>query len=155
MGKKTWQEKLTENKGLPRVEKLTGKLAEKWGQGTMVIPAPLEVDELMRQVPRGRLTTIKQLREKLAQKHGTTIACPLTTGIFAWLAAQAAEEQCTQGKSREEITPWWRTLKSDGLLNPKFPGGGQLQKQLLEEEGFTVVPRGKNNSGVADYQKYI
>ena len=54
----------------------------------MVIPAPIEVDEIMRGVRKGKLTTIDQIREKLAEKHRVTIACPLTTGIFAWIAAE-------------------------------------------------------------------
>ena len=57
----------------------------------------------------------------LAIKHHTTIGCPLTTGIFAWISAHAAEEQQQQGA--REITPYWRTLKTGGLLNEKYPGG--------------------------------
>jgi hypothetical protein len=43
--KPTWQEKLNDSKGLPKVEELNGKMSKKWGTGTLVIPAPLEVDE--------------------------------------------------------------------------------------------------------------
>ncbi|MEM2999158.1 MAG: hypothetical protein QXV09_00525 [Candidatus Bathyarchaeia archaeon] len=59
----------------------------------MVIPAPIEVDELMRKVPVGKLVTINEIRAALARKHGAIIGCPLTTGIFAWVAAHAAEER--------------------------------------------------------------
>jgi hypothetical protein len=47
----------------------------------MVIPAPREVDEVMRRVPRGRLITVNQIRAALARKHGVDTACPITTGI--------------------------------------------------------------------------
>ena len=91
--RKTWKEKLADSKDLPKIQEIPERLKGKWGSGDFVIPAPLEVDELMRRVPKGKLTTINHLRMALAKKHDATIACPLTTGIFAWLAANAAEEE--------------------------------------------------------------
>ena len=73
------------------------KWRERWGEGQMLIPAPLEVNALMRTVPRGKLTTIEQIRECLARKHGAAVACPMTTGIFAWIAAHAANESEASG----------------------------------------------------------
>ncbi|MBN2240096.1 MAG: hypothetical protein JW712_10010 [Dehalococcoidales bacterium] len=70
--KKTWKEKLHEGKEA-QVEEISGDMSQKWGTGTFVIPAPLEVDELMRAVPRGKLITINQIRESVARKHGATI----------------------------------------------------------------------------------
>src|SRR3989442_14302707 len=93
--RKTWQEKLDDSKDLPRVEIIPERLKARWGTGTFVIPAPKEVNELMRRVPKGKLTTINQLRAALAAKHSATIACPITTGttgIFAWIGTNAAEE---------------------------------------------------------------
>ena len=151
--KKSWKEKLLDTKDLPKVVPLSGKLAEKWGEGTLAIPSPLEVNEIMRSVPRGKLITINQIREKIAVKHGATVGCPITTGIFAWIAAHAAEEERAEGKKR--ITPWWRTLKEGGVLNPKYPGGIQRQMELLEAEGHTVVPKGKKNFRVVDFDKKL
>lgn len=142
-----------DSKDLPKVRKLTGKMAEKWGEGTIAIPAPIEVYELMRKVPKGKLTTINKLREKIALKHNATVGCPITTGIFAWIAAHAAEEERAEGKKR--ITPWWRTLKTGGILNPKYPGGVQKQMELLEAEGHSIVPKGKKNFRVLDYEKKL
>jgi hypothetical protein len=79
----SWSEKLHDNKGLPKVEKITDKMSKIWGTGTVVIPAPIDVDELMRKVPSGELTTINEIRAALAKKHGASIGCPITTGIFA------------------------------------------------------------------------
>jgi alkylated DNA nucleotide flippase Atl1 len=112
-----------------------------WGTGTLVIPAPIEVDQIMRKVPKGKLITINDIREALARKHGGTIGCPITAGIFARIAAGAAEEDQAEGKKR--ITPYWRTLKSGGELNPKYPGGVEDQKARLVAEGHTVLCRGK------------
>ena len=150
--KPTWQEKLTDSKGYPKVEELTGKMSEKWGTGTLVIPAPIEVDELMKKVPRGKLITINEIRLALAAKHHATIGCPLTTGIFAWISANAAEEQKQQGAT--DITPYWRTLKTGGLLNEKYPGGLEKQRNLLEQEGHVVIQKGKK-CFVKDYLKSV
>jgi hypothetical protein len=140
--KPTWQEKLNDSKGYPKVEEITGRMSKKWGTGTLVIPAPIEVDQLMKKVPKGKLTTINEIRSALAAKHKATIGCPLTTGIFAWISAYAAEEQKQQGKTN--ITPYWRTLKTGGFLNEKYPGGVEAQKLLLEQEGHVVIKKGKN-----------
>ena len=139
--KATWQEKLNNSKGYPKVEPLTGRMAAKWGTGTLVIPAPIEVDMLMKKVPKGKLTTINEVRSALAKKHNATIGCPLTTGIFAWISSHAAEEQRMQGSV--DITPYCRTLKTGGFLNEKYPGGVENQKRLLEKEGHIVVQIGK------------
>ena len=147
--KKTWAEKLEDSKDLPKVERMTGKMTRAWGQGTLVIPAPKEVDGLMRKVPEGKVITINEIRVALAKKHKTTICCPITTGIFARIAAGAAEEQ--RGGARN-ITPYWRTLKAGGVINEKYPGGAEGQKKLLEKEGHEIIQKGKNLV-VVDYTK--
>ncbi len=140
--RKTWTEKLHDSKDLPKVVKIDGKMTRRWGEGTVVIPAPIEVNELMSMVPKGKVTTINEIRQALAKKHGATIGCPITTGIFAWVAANAAEEAKQKGAS--EGIPYWRTLKSGGTINEKYPGGAESQKRLLEAEGHSVVKKGKN-----------
>jgi len=150
--RKSWQEKLADSKGLPKVEKITDKMSTRWGTGTVVIPAPKEVDEIMKKVPEGKLITINEIRAILAQKHGATIGCPITTGIFAWIAAHAAEEAKVEGK--KNITPYWRTLKTGGVINEKYPGGVETQRKLLEKEGHKVIQKGKKYI-VADIEKYL
>lgn len=151
--KKSWTEKLYDTKDFPRIEKITEKMSKRWGAtGTVVIPSPLEVDELMRKIPKGKLTTINQIRKYLAKKHGATICCPLTSGMFARIAAEAAEEKKQQGK--KDTTKYWRTLKEGGVINPKYPGGAETQKQLLEQEGHTILQKGKKYI-VEDYQKVL
>lgn len=152
--RKSWREKLADSKGLPKVEEITGKMSTRWGTGTVAIPAPKDVDEIMKNVPRGKLITINQIREVLARKYGATIGCPITTGIFAWIAAHAAEEEAVEGKI--DITPYWRTLKSDGELNPKYPGGIEAQRARLEKEGHVIEPsRGRKPPRVEDFEKYL
>ncbi|MCP8317461.1 MAG: MGMT family protein [archaeon] len=150
--RKSWQEKLEDSKGLPVVEKITDKMSKRWGTGTVVIPAPKEVDESMKKVPKGKLITINEIREILAKKHGATIGCPITTGIFAWIAANAAGEEATEGK--KDITPYWRTLKTGGFINEKYPGGVEGQKKILEKEGHKVIQKGKKCI-VVDFERNL
>jgi len=124
--KKSWSEKLADSKNLPRVEKITGKMSKTWGTGTIVIPAPVEVDEMMRKVTEGKLITINQVRAALAKKHKATIGCPLTTGMFASIAAHAAEEQRAEG--RKDITPYWRVLKNLPRKLKNLPGSQHLPR---------------------------
>ena len=135
--KKSWREKLADSKDLPK---------------TLVIPAPFEVDTLMKQVPRGQVVTINELRAALAAKHKVNFACPLTTGIFSWIAAHAAAEAETAGTKR--ITPYWRTLKTGGEINPKYPGGVDVVAKRLRAEGHKIVQKGKR-SLVADHEKKL
>ena len=132
--KKSWREKLADSKGLPKVGEVRGKMSGRWGTGRMVIPAPLEVDAVMKRVPKGRVVTINEVRATLAAEHKANFACPLTTGIFAWIAAHAAAEAEASGIKR--ITPYWRTLKNGGELNPKYPGGVEAVAKRLCAEAF-------------------
>ena len=143
--KKTWREKLEDDKGFPKVFPIDAAKSKRWGTGTFVIPAPREVDELMRRVPKGKLTTIDELRQTLARRHGATIACPITTGIFAWIAAHAAAEEVVSpaGGRKNRATAYWRTLKTGGELNPKYPGGIAFLIERLESEGHKVIQKGK------------
>jgi alkylated DNA nucleotide flippase Atl1 len=152
--RKSWQEKLADSKDLPKVVKITGTMSRRWGTGTVVVPAPQEVDEIMRRVRKGKLITINEIRKTLAKKHGATIGCPLATGIFAWIAAHAAEEASHQGK--KTITPYWRTLKSGGELNAKYPGGIAAQASRLKKEGHVIeFGKGKNSAKVKDYERFL
>jgi hypothetical protein len=150
--KKSWREKLADDKDLPKVAKVTGKMTKRWGTGTMVIPAPREVDALMKQVPKGRVATINELRVALAKRHNADFACPITTGIFSWIAAHAAAESEAEGAKR--ITPYWRTLKTGGEVNPKYPGGVAGLARRLRSEGHKLVTKGKRTF-VADYEEKL
>ena len=101
----------------------------------------LEVEEIMKKVPRGKVITINGIRSLLARKHAVDTGCPITTGIFVWIAAHAAEEEAAAGRKR--ITPYWRTLKTGGILNEKYPGGVEGQRKKLASEGHRILRKGK------------
>jgi hypothetical protein len=143
-GKKTWAEKLNDSKDLPKVVRLEGKSAEKWGNVSMAIPAPIEVNELMKKVPSGKLITINELRKAIALKHKADIGCPITTGIFSWIAANAAEENKTQ--NNKDVIPYWRTLK--------LKGGVESQAKKLVKEGYEITHK-KSKSFVKNFEKHL
>ena len=135
-----WVTKLNDSKDLPKYgDSGDGTFSKKFGQCRFVIPAPLEVDALMKKVPKGKLTTINKLRAALSKKHKTDFACPITTGIFSWIAAHAADEMAQQGRKR--ITPYWRTLKSDGQINPKYPAASRPSAWGSLPRVSTSIPR--------------
>ena len=158
--KKSWQEKLADKKGLPKILKLEEKFpcynaVHKMGAEVgdeVVLVNPSEVVEIMRQIPRGKVETIVEICKSIAKAHGVKGCCSLTTGIFIMTAANAAEEAAKEGKGLG--IPYWRTLKADGFLNEKYPGGVEAHKKLLEEEGFNIRGKGKRLF-VDDYKKYL
>jgi hypothetical protein len=137
--KLSWREKL-EKEQQPKLVDIPPRM-ERFGKGKMLIPTPMLVDELVRRIPKGKLVTVSELRRKLAADFGADVTCPLTTGIFVRIAAEAAEEDRANGRRR--ITPYWRVVKDDGSLNPKFPGGEKQQSQCLQDDGLSVVQNGK------------
>jgi len=160
MAKKTWQEKLKDRPSFPKVLRLDKGLpcyhamhrlgAEVGDEVVLVNPA--EVVAIMKEVPKRKLITIVEICQKIAKEHDAKACCSLTTGIFIMTAANAVEEASKEGKSLD--IPYWRTLKADGFLNEKYPGGQEAHKRLLEAEGFKVIARGKRYK-VVDYEKYV
>lgn len=158
--KKSWQEKLADKKNLPKVLKLqktfpcynaVHKMGAEAGD-EVVLVNPSEVVAIMKQVPKGKLITLAEICKSLAKKHQVKGCCSLTTGIFTMTAANAAEEAASQGTALD--IPYWRTLKIDGYLNEKYPGGVLAHKKLLEQEDFTVLSKGKKYF-VKDFEKYL
>jgi alkylated DNA nucleotide flippase Atl1 len=127
----------------PKIVRQLPKGVANWAPpgGSMVVSSPAEVYDLMARVPQGRLITLDTLRDALAARHGTSIACPVSTAIFINVAAQAAEDWRALG--RNDVACWWRTLKPEGLLNDRYPGGIPAQQAALEREGHSVEVRGK------------
>jgi alkylated DNA nucleotide flippase Atl1 len=158
--RKTWQEKFKDKPSFPKVLRLekrfpcynaVHKMGAEVGDEIVLVNSS-EVVAIMKQVPKGKLITIVEICKKIAGQHDVKGCCSLTTGIFIMTAANAVEEASKEGKSLD--IPYWRTLKTDGFLNEKYPGGQEAHKRLLEEEHFKVIARGKKYQ-VADYEKYL
>lgn len=129
---------LHNNKDMPKLVAITDKKSiAKYGGSTMLLAPPLDYDTLMRQIPEGKLITVGKIREYLAARHGADFTDPMTAGIFVTIAAWASFQRA------DDKTPYWRTLKANGELNPKYPGGTEAQRTKLEAEGHTVIAKGR------------
>lgn len=134
--KKDFNKMLNDNKDMPKIKVINDeKTIKKYGGTRMFLAPPLYYDKLMRKVPKGELITVGQIREYLAKENNADFTCPLTAGIFINIVAWASYQR------KEDITPYWRTLKTNGELNNKYPEGVELQKRLLEEEGHTIIQK--------------
>ena len=137
MAKKTWNEKLNDSKDMPRVEVVDCIFATRQGGPRMLLAPPLAFDGVMKKIPKGKVITSDRIRAHLAKQHNADWACGLVGGIFINVCANAAVER------GDDVHPWWRTLKKDGELNEKFPGGIEDHKNRLATEGHGFINKGK------------
>ena len=138
--KKDFNAMLHENKDMPKVQIVTDeKTIAKYGGERMYFAPPLAYDAMMKRVPSGKLTTVGELRAYFARHNDADFTEPITAGIFVSIAAWASVQR------EEDETPYWRTLKAKGELNPKYPGGVAAQQEKLEAEGHTIIVRGRKN----------
>lgn len=150
--KKDFNAMLKDKKDMPKFVRITDAASiKKYGGNNMYFAPPIFYDEIMRQVPYGKLTTVKEIRAYFAKKNNADFTDPITAGIFVSIVAWASYQR------KENETPYWRTLKNDGELNPKYPEGIELQKKKLESEGHTIIKKGRTNIRyyVKDYEKNL
>lgn len=150
--KKDFNAMLNDSKDMPKIQIITDeKSILKYGGDRMYFAPPMDYDRVMRLVPFGKLLTVGAIREYFARQSGADFTEPITAGIFVSIAAWASFQRT------DRKTPYWRTLKADGELNAKFPGGIEAQKELLEKEGHTVIQKGRTNIRyyVRDYEKAL
>lgn len=69
--------------------------------GSMVVSTPAEVDAIIRNVGSGEVVTLDDIRQAIARRHGTAVACPVSTAIFINMAARAAEERRARRQRRQ------------------------------------------------------
>ncbi len=116
---------------------------KRYGGTLMVIPTPRIIEKILYEIHFGKVITLSQLREHIAEECKADYACPLTTGIFLRICAEYAEELRNEGKHK--IPPYWRVVRDDGSLIEKFPGGPEFQMEQLKSENrvFIKNPKGK------------
>ena len=150
--KKDFNAMLADSKGMPRIQIVTDLATiRKYGGDRMYFAPPIDYDRAMRRVPRGMVTTVGEIRAFFAREAGADFTEPITAGVFVSIAAWASFQR------QADETPYWRTLKAGGELNPKYPGGVEAQREKLEAEGHTVIRRGRKNFRyyVEDYEKVL
>lgn len=148
--KKDFNAMLRDSRDMPKFQTVTDqKTIDRYGGSRMYFAPPIDYDKVMKQVPYGKVITVGQIRAYFAQKNGADFTEPMTAGIFVNIAAWASFQ-----RNGEDETPYWRTLKANGELNAKFPGGAEAQKKQLEAEGHTIITKGRKNIRyfVEDYE---
>ncbi len=150
MARKSYNEKLYSPGDLPKVVDLSDKpeAVKRLGGSLMLVAEPSAYHAIMANVPEGKVITVDRIRIYLAKAAGADVTCPLTAGIFTNICAHASLER------DEDKIAYWRTLKTNGELNPKYPDGVEGQKHLLEKEGHTVIQKGKRYF-VQDFEKVL
>lgn len=150
--KKDFNAMLHDSKDMPKFQTITDERSiEKYGGSRMYFAPPIDYDKIMRLVPRGKVITVGKIREHFTKTSGADFTEPITAGIFVSIAAWASYQRSG------DKTPYWRTLKANGELNEKYPGGIEAQKEMLEAEGHMIIQRGRKNIRyyVKDYEKVL
>lgn len=150
--KKDFNAMLQNSKDMPKIQTITDqKSIEKYGGDKMYFAPPIDYDKVMKRIPYGKVITLGEIREYFAEQNGADFTEPITAGIFTSIAAWASYQRS------EDETPYWRTLKAKGELNPKYPGGIEAQKEKLEAEGHTIIQKGRTNIKyfVKDYEESL
>lgn len=150
--KKDFNAMLRDSKDMPKFQTITDRNSiGKYGGDRMYFAPPIDYDTIMKKIPYGELTTVGKIREYFAKQSGADFTEPITAGIFVSIVAWASYQRDS------DKTPYWRTLKANGELNEKYPGGVAAQKEKLEAEGHTIIQRGRTNIKyyVKDYEKAL
>lgn len=150
--KKDFNAMLLDNKDMPKFQVITDqKSIEKYGGNNMYFAPPIDYDKVMKKIPYGKVITIGKIREFFAKENDADFTEPITAGVFVSIAAWASYQRT------EDKTPYWRTLKANGELNSKYPGGIEVQKEKLEAEGHTIIKKGRKNIKyyVKDYEDVL
>ncbi len=150
--KKDFNAMLHDSKDMPKIQTITDpKSIEKYGGNKMYFAPPIDYDRVMKEIPFGKVITVGKIREYFAKLNNADFTEPITAGIFVSIAAWASSQRL------EDKTPYWRTLKANGELNSKYPGGIEAQKKMLEKEGHAIIQKGRKNIRyfVKDYDRFL
>jgi hypothetical protein len=131
--RKTWVEKRNSSRQ-PEVEVLEKAFADIEVGEKMLIPTPQIVDAYIRNIPKGTATSMAQMRKDLAAEYHAHKTCPLTSGIFLRIVAEAAHEELAQGKPISKITPYWRIIDEKSNAAKKLSAGVEFLKEQRRKE---------------------
>lgn len=148
--KKDFNAMMHKETDMPKIQIVTDEASvKKYGGEKMYFAPPLTYDMIMKKIPCGQVVTVGMIRDYLARENGADFTDPITAGIFVSIVAWASYQRT------EDETPYWRTLKANGELNPKYPGGLEAQREKLEAEGHTIIRKGRTNIRyyVKDYEE--
>ena len=133
---KSWLDKLNEEKE-SKTKRIDFDFADIPAGSMMFIATPKLIDQYIKEIKVGKHIDIKTLRKDLALANNADYTCPVTTGIFLRIVAEANYEMLQQGKCLSEITPFWRVIEPNCTLAKKLTFGQEfLQKQIAIESAI-------------------
>ena len=116
---RTAAERLKDSKPEKRVVLDKDFAGVKAGQ-TLYVANPKIVDQYVRAIPAGQTRSIVQMREDLARSRDADATCPVSTAIFLRISAQAAIDEMEGGRSKGDVTPFWRVLRASDRITSKL-----------------------------------
>lgn len=137
MAKKTWKEKFVTNHE-PHIELIDKQFADIPAGATMFIATPTLVADYLHQTPAGANIDTKKIRQDLAAANHAEYTCPVTTGIFLRIVAEAAMEDHANGVAKNKLTPFWRAIPPKAPIRKKLSFPVEIVDQWRAEEGLPV-----------------
>jgi hypothetical protein len=135
MAKKTWIEKRDTDKDY--IVKVIEKRFADMPEGCkMFIATPKIVDEYVKCIQLGNELDIPTMRNDLAIEYQADKTSPFTSSIFLRTVSEAALEELNQGKTIEEITPFWRMMTPKDKIAKKLSCGIEFIKIQRTKEGL-------------------
>ncbi len=150
--KKYYREKINEFK--EKIHTITPEWEEKLGKGKILIPSAVAIERIINTTKEGELLTNDSIREVLAKEKNVQVTAAIPTGVYLKYIALASEEEKKENKTK--ITPYWRVLKPDGSINPKFPISVEELMKILKKEGHQFeLGKGKKPPKVISFETKI
>ena len=134
--KKSWTDRMEQDNSIVKI--LDKDFADMKAGSKMYISNPKIIEAYIRNIPKGSSVDLKTLRNDLAIEHMADVTCPVTTGIFLRIVAEAASEQFEQGKSIGRITPFWRVIDEKMPLAKKLTFGTKLIREQRKKEKLDI-----------------
>ena len=126
---RTAAERLKDSKPEKRVVLDKDFAGVKAGQ-TLYVANPKIVDQYVRAIPAGQTRSIVQMREDLARSRDADATCPVSTAIFLRISAQAAIDEMEGGRSKGDVSPFWRVLRASDRITSKL----SIDRQWIETQ---------------------
>ena len=125
----SWAQKLHDGRE-PKVVILPKPFGGVQAGSKLFVGTPRLVKQFIEAIPRGERTTVARMRDDLAAEWQADVTCPISTGIFVRIVAEAALEELAQGKPESAITPFWRVVDEQSPLSSKLSCGPDFIRKM-------------------------
>ena len=131
-----WNDKLHSEK-THKIKHLDYRFVDIPEDSDMLVATPKIFEDYISRIPRGESRTIKDMRNDLAKAYVANYTCPVTTGMFVRIVAEAAYEKYLAGSDVDEITPFWRVIDEKSSIVKKLSFDYSFIREQRLREGIT------------------